>query len=249
MRDARSRICQTRFHGGWRHVPSNTYITTGMDCAEKMDFGGCSAFASFKKGVARERKAYAGKRKARETLTALGMSVAIEYMDAGWGADFSEPCPVTGSPWMSGEKIIVDLTHKLVRYGAISPKQTAFLDKLVCDRAGQAERAVAQVAQRAAEAAASNYLGNVGERLQLTVTVRYTTSFETQFGELHVHLMADEAGNVVVYKGKAIGKRGDRITMKATVKEHGQVQGHEADGGEQAGCGRAGVRLNKGDVR
>lgn len=42
---------------------------------------------------------------------------------------------------------------------------------------------------------------------------------------MNVHIMNDEAGNVIVYKGNRIAEKGQRVTMKATVKSHGEREG------------------------
>jgi hypothetical protein len=44
---------------------------------------------------------------------------------------------------------------------------------------------------------------------------------EGQYGYSYLHVLHDDAGNVVVYKGsKELGMRGERVLVKATVKDH-----------------------------
>ena len=86
----------------------------------------------------------------------------------------------------------------------------------------------AVAAQRAAENASSNYVGTVGERLTLALTCRWVRTFETQFGDMTVHGLADQAGNIVIYKGRCIASKGDALTLTATVKAH-----EERDGAKQ----------------
>jgi hypothetical protein len=95
---------------------------------------------------------------------------------------------------------------------------------------GMIARAEARVAgfaaKRAAEAAASGWIGTVGERRDFTLTIRTVMELDGQYGISYLHIMKDADGNVVVYKGtKCLGERDDRVTVKATVKEHGERDG------------------------
>jgi hypothetical protein len=88
------------------------------------------------------------------------------------------------------------------------------------------ERIAARDAAKDEKRATAKHVGTVGERRDFTLTVKFTTAYETQFGVTHVHVMEDVEGNVVVYKGsKVIGEKGETITVKATIKEHGERDG------------------------
>lgn len=81
-------------------------------------------------------------------------------------------------------------------------------------------------AKRAAEGAASGWIGTVGERRDFTITIRHIHTMEGQFGTSYLHVLNDAAGNVVIYKGtKLLGDKGETLTVKATVKEHGERDG------------------------
>lgn len=88
------------------------------------------------------------------------------------------------------------------------------------------ERLAARDAEKAEKRATAKHIGTVGERREFTLSVKFTTEYETQFGTTFVHVMEDADGNVVVYKGsKMIGGKGDQIIIKATIKEHGVRDG------------------------
>jgi len=114
--------------------------------------------------------------------------------------------------------------HKsLLDWGRLSPAQ----EKAVL---GMIEKAQERIAERAAakeaKAASAQHIGAVGERRGFELTIKFMTSFETRFGYTFVHVMEDAAGNVVVYKGsKAIGQKGDSVSLTATIKEHGVRDG------------------------
>jgi hypothetical protein len=79
----------------------------------------------------------------------------------------------------------------------------------------------------------SGHVGKVGERLTLRVTVERATSFERKsfagygFEVCHVIGMRDEAGNALVAMGRFNAVKGDTLTIKATVKEHGEWNGEK----------------------
>lgn len=192
----------------FHHVPSNTYIVTGLDCADKMDMD-CGDGEAFRKTVRAAIEALAGKRKAQAVLANAGLSKAWEVYTGPYSDRFEETT-------------ITDIVGKLVKYGSISDKQMAFVGKLV----DKINNRVAIKAARAAENAGSTHIGNVGDRLTFTATVAFVASFETQFGTMFVNGLKDQAGNVVIYKGsKSLAAKGDTVKFTATVKEHGVREG------------------------
>ena len=56
-------------------------------------------------------------------------------------------------------------------------------------------------------------------------TITFVTGFDTQFGYTTVTGLRDDDGNMIVQKGVSIGDKGDRLTVTATVKEHGERNG------------------------
>jgi hypothetical protein len=95
---------------------------------------------------------------------------------------------------------------------------------------GMIERAKQRVADREvakqAKRDSARHVGTVGERRDFALSIKFVTSFETQFGTTFVHVMEDADANVVVYKGsKLLGEKGTDIELKATIKEHGMRDG------------------------
>jgi hypothetical protein len=122
------------------HKETNTYIETGMDCAMKMDMGDRRMFDSFRKKIRAGIEAQAGKNKAMGILADAGMSQAWEIYVAEYD---TLPKGYNGDVAFE-ENTIRDIVGKLVKYGSVSEKQTAFALKLLAkinDRARvQAER-------------------------------------------------------------------------------------------------------------
>jgi hypothetical protein len=115
-----------KFH----HAQSNTYIVTGMDCAEKMDMGDAIAFRSIRKRVAAGRKAQRGVAKAEGILAEAGLTAA-------WTIYRAQPVDGEGQE----ESTVRDMVGRLVQYGSISEKAMNWLRVLVTERIpGRAER-------------------------------------------------------------------------------------------------------------
>ena len=88
------------------------------------------------------------------------------------------------------------------------------------------ERAEKRVAAWEAKAKDGNWIGTVGERRMFTVSIKHIVRIEGQYGMSYLHIMKDDEDNSVIYKGtKCLGEIGERVTVKATVKEHGEREG------------------------
>lgn len=77
-------------------------------------------------------------------------------------------------------------------------------------------------------ATAAGHLGEVGDKIQLQVTVTRRRTFETQFGMQALVGMRTEAGHeLVTFTSGAFGwavEEGQTLEIKGTVKEHGHYQ-------------------------
>lgn len=110
----------------------------------------------------------------------------------------------------------------VAEWGGLTEKQNAaVLAMIERGEARVAERAKAREEARQADADKSGWIGKVGERRDFSLTVRMVIEMEGQYGYSYLHVMHDEAGCVVIYKGtKQLGEKGDTVSVKATVKEH-----------------------------
>jgi len=188
----------------WHHAPTNTYICTGEDCALKMELHGAD-FQSARAEVKRTKAFRTGKARAEHELAERNLTQAWAIYSATARDDFEYE-----------ERTIADLVSKLVQYGSLSDKQWAFVDRLFAQIDGRAAKAAA----RAAEAAQSQHVGTVGERITIEGTITFSTSYDTAYGTTYVTGIKDAAGNIYIQKGVSLGQRGDNVWIKATVKEH-----------------------------
>ena len=121
----------------------------------------------------------------------------------------------------------IDLLHKLAadldECGGLSDKQTDIVRNAL---ARQATFVAERKTKFAAQDASSQHIGIVGKREVFTLTINWVKYFEGAFGATYIHGLKDAAGNVVIYKGsKCLGEKGASVTVKATVKEHGDRDG------------------------
>jgi hypothetical protein len=106
----------------------------------------------------------------------------------------------------------------------------------------QAERQAAEELERARIAAdvaerkaISQYLGVVGERMEVAVTVTRVASYQTRpfrswsdsLVTRYVITMRDPSGNVLVWFSEYQKEQGDTLVIRATVKEHKEYQGEK----------------------
>ena len=120
-----------------------------------------------------------------------------------------------------------DLLRKLAadldECGGLSDKQTDIVRNAL---ARQATFVAERKLKFAAQDAGSQHIGTAGKREVFTLTINWVKYFEGAFGATYIHGLKDAAGNVVIYKGsKCLGEKGATLTVKATVKEHGERDG------------------------
>jgi hypothetical protein len=116
---------------------------------------------------------------------------------------------------------LADVIARAERTCALSDGQvTAILNTLAKFGASEAARE---------RRAAAGHLGTVGERLTFAATVKRSVGGGgREFGTFpwRITTLEDEAGRCIVYKGTAhYWEPGTVVTLKATIKEHGDYQG------------------------
>jgi hypothetical protein len=73
----------------------------------------------------------------------------------------------------------------------------------------------------------SQFIGNVGDKVTVTITVERIVVIKSEFyGDNYITIAHDESGNVYTYKGKTnIGAKGETNTIKASIKAHVEYKG------------------------
>jgi hypothetical protein len=143
----------------YQHTGTLDYIRMGEDCATKMDMGDVAAFNPVRRAIADARAAIAGKRKAAATLADAGLGAAWALYETRGDVDaLLAAGACTARPGFDGAlchthtweyRTLLDIVGKLVKYGSISDKQTAFLAGLLDKIANARSIAAAREAERA----------------------------------------------------------------------------------------------------
>lgn len=104
--------------------------------------------------------------------------------------------------------------------------RSSFMERACAPTERQIALVRAAVAKRAADAA-SKFVGRVGDKVTLAITVeRILTLHDKVWGNNYITIGRTSEGSVVVYKGRVdIGQVGDTVTIKATVKDHQTYNG------------------------
>jgi hypothetical protein len=141
-----------------------------------------------------------------------------------------------------GNPFLKQMAESFDTYGKLSPRQVEAVRKI---RAKRAERKLERDAERAEAIKTKGHVGEIKERREFVLTLKYKTGFEyrPQFyrdpGYKDILIFEDADGNVYKYTGLAIpltiiedeGRRitevktGDQYTLKATIKSHETYKG------------------------
>jgi hypothetical protein len=168
--------------------------------------------------------ASAAKRQAKKTAAADARAVAAKAeADARRVAFLAEHGALIeqASKYVERSTFIADVVRKGLERSALSQGQVDAL-----------RSTVAKIEASDAAKAASRHVGAIGERLTLAVTVERVTSYDRQaFGGFNMETvwivtMRAENGAAIVSKSPRFApQEGERFTLKATVKEHGDYRG------------------------
>lgn len=227
------------------HQPTNTYVRTGQDCAEKMGLDyDRDGMTVFKRSAATAEKNRAGRAKAKLMLGKHGLGKAFELFletEAAIKArtDFAIRCNVEAqerfkagvisdtTPWFrradcppdpSKDRLtLADMVRKMVTWGDDwSEKQVAFGRTLV----SRIEREAAIAAEREAERAAAAPVPVTDKRIPIEGDVLSTKVVETDFGYVTKVLVRAADGWKVYGSAPVKGvdlKHGDRVRFMARV--------------------------------
>lgn len=218
-------VCGASFidYAIFHHAPTNTYIHTGFDCAEKLGGGDPEAFKAIRDERRALEKAKAGKMKARAQLKERGL---LERVEAIFDTGLGNVVHAEGHPdhfegldrdlqerGEAEEWTIADMVRKLIRYGSLSEKQWGYMRSLFekLDRLPEfqakrdEERAKAEPAPEG--------------RMVVTGKVATLKTQESQWGAQVKMLLLEDRGFKVwttVPRGLDV-ERGDRVQLTVTL--------------------------------
>ena len=196
------------YSASFYHEKSNSYIRTGLDCADKLE---CEGIEAFRKNVKAAKEAAAGKKKAKEILEAAGLVKAWELYEKSvatrkahaeaykeWqnsGDEDSDEDSAPKYPESSrDEDTALDIVGRLIKWGNISDKAAAFLGSLL-DRIERApEIAAEKAAAKALELANAKPVPMVEGRVLVKGEVLSLKEQEGLYGIQLKMLVRAEAG-------------------------------------------------------
>lgn len=143
-----------------------------------------------------------------------------------WEGTRGQKCDCVNTPHplvaaASYNRFVAQMRKTLDDFGGLTPAQHSALVRAF-DRARDIVASQTLDATMKAEEVQGEYVGEVGQRLQLTFWVRKQSTFENPegYGPSHLHICEDLQGRSIVYKGVKCWSEGAHITVRATVKEH-----------------------------
>lgn len=134
-----------------------------------------------------------------------------------------------GARW---PEFVLDIARRVKSSGKISPKQAAAVVKYVPEHRERTAKWEAERQRRAEEAAKSEWVGEKGERMDLSVRLLFTKHVESDFGGSTLAKFADEDGNL--FSTFSSGEAGYLLSqekpegffpIRGTVKAHREYEG------------------------
>lgn len=186
----------------FHHPGTNEYIQVGERCTEKLGKEFDQEFRSVRTAVQLSKESIAKRNRISEFLSANNLQKAQEIYEQNQNWDTFE------------EKTIVDIMGKLMRWGAISPKQLEFLKTLIY----RVENRAAVEAERAAEKASAQDCPS--GRVDIVGTVVSTREVDGQYGTVLKMFLKTAEGYTLwgtVPKGLMVEK-GQEVSFRATVE-------------------------------
>lgn len=185
----------------------------GCDCVAKTGWG-IEGFEKVRAAHTRARRQAGAqsRRAARQAQVAAERAQkAAERQEAtqAW-RDANSAVVARLTAYEGANSFLRDMIQNLAQWGNLSARQLEAV-----------ESCFAVIDRTEAARANSQYVGAVGDKITLTITVERIIVLESQFGANYITIARDEQGNAITYKGKTdIGNKGDTNTVKASVKEH-----------------------------
>jgi hypothetical protein len=191
----------------------------GCDCVAKTGWG-IDRFLEVRAEHTRARR-QAGAQKRRESrqaqLVAERAQKAAERIEAtqAWRDDNSALVARLAA-YAGTNEFLLSANQNIAQWGKLTDRQLEAV-----------ESCFAVIDRQEFARANSQFIGNVGDKVTMTITVERIIVLKSEFyGDNYITIAHDEAGNVYTYKGKTnIGAKGETNTIKASIKAHVEYKG------------------------
>ena len=125
---------------------------------------------------------------------------------------------LNGERWMTG-RFAEKMREVLLNFGGLTENQSAAVVRIYNETEAQK---LERLAKRQAEDAFSQHIGEVGQRIEMTLAVKKVIAIDGAYGPVNINLCKC-GSDVVVYKGSNrldVFCDGPTVTVKATIKAH-----------------------------
>ena len=191
----------------------------GCDCVAKTGWG-IDRFLEVRAEHTRARR-QAGAQKRRESrqaqIAAERAQKAAERIEAtqAW-RDANSALVARLAAYAGTNEFLLSANQNIAQWGKLTDRQLEAV-----------ESCFAVIDRQEFARANSQFIGNVGDKVTMTITVERIIVLKSEFyGDNYITIAHDEAGNVYTYKGKTnIGAKGETNTIKASIKAHVEYKG------------------------
>lgn len=200
----------------WRH--------TGFTCFECGGSGG-------KRNV--RAQLYTAEQLAKLNATQAKRQATAAAKRAKKDAERAAEAKVQAEAWIAANRALYDGLCEFSTRNDFIADMLANISKWGCLTEAQekaAQKSIDKTRADIARAANARYLGNIGERVEITITVEKTidiTPPDSRFGRRWLYICHDENGNAIIYRGNSwsMPTEGQTGKIKATVEEHAEYRG------------------------
>lgn len=121
---------------------------------------------------------------------------------------------------------LMELRDNLTEYGKLTTKQLNVVRKALARKEAWVAEAKKKRDAATARDKGSEFVGELKERREWTLTIRKVMTFDGEWGITYINLMNDDQGNVIVGKGtKRFGEEGSTVNVVATIVRHNTRDG------------------------
>lgn len=194
----------------------NRRFVVGSDCVLKTE-AEVSDFKRFRLELAREKRAAGRKARMAAKQAEWAAARAARYVE--FKALEPAVCEALEAidPEAGADTFLFNMADTLRRYGSLTAGQLQAV-----------KGCMARQVQRAAEQLASRFYGELGQRITVDCEILATKEWESDFYPFKTitwTLLKLNGRDFATYKGVRLGKRGDKIKAKFTVKAHASHHG------------------------
>ena len=147
---------------------------------------------------------------------------AAKGKTAAWAEQVADAQAIIDYLKNEHEGFLGNMRVAIINYGSLTEGQANAVRKIIADRNA---KSAAWAEKLATEAALSNWVETVGDRVALEMAVQHVVTLDGIYGTTYINICKDINKNVIIYKGSNGWRKGDKVSCIARVKEHATREG------------------------